>query len=99
MRFPKKGDVNNRLSVSRSKRQLFVRPEEQPDRAGLAKTAPRITREVALPFALDFNVEHSFSHVSIYAASNSTSSDPAVQATPEKSRARNWTSPSCVYCG
>ena len=99
MSFLKKRDVMNHLSVSRNTSQHSLRPVGRPKSAGFSKIKPELTRANQRAFVEDFNLEHSFSDLSIVQIAISASADLAVHATPGSRRAYDRNSLNCVYIG
>jgi hypothetical protein len=95
----KKRDVMNHLSVSRNTSQHSFRPVGHPKSADFSKIKPELTRANKRTFVEDFNLEHSFSDLSIVQIAISASADLAVHATPGSHRAYDRNSLNCVYIG
>jgi hypothetical protein len=96
MSFLMERDLKNRQSVSLGKGQRWHRPVGQPEGTGFSNTGPKPNTR---PFVDDFDLEHSFSGVSVTLKAISASSEAVATAAPRKPRTYDMNSPNCVYIG
>jgi hypothetical protein len=99
MKFLNQSNEKNHPSVSRNTRRHSLRPVSHPERTGFSKIEPGLTRDKTASFVEDFNLEHSFSGVSITLLAISASSDFVESGTIGDPSAYDLHSPNCVYIG